>query len=375
MKKIRKNGFTLAETLITVVILGIVAAILVPNLINRQVENANRTKVKKAMASYEKAINFIIFENDIKSTEELKEFGEEENCKFSKGYFKTVQDGNNDCIFKTADRVWWNITDLTNPILILKDSQKNKEVDELRELAKEYKDKTVFSMVGRFDDVGTLRVNDNAYEQTYGTIAQQKYVAKLWYFITQSISTLSGLDRCKLEGATTCTVTTNGNSVTYTKITTNTDTTVDKNYNGKPLCTYDRENNKSNCTTSTYISASPAGDYWISSNLGSPTEEEAKDMTGSVCTYENSHNYNCVNSGDYYEAAKRKCAQAGGHLATLAELKIAKNTGIMQPGGGFYFASEETLSYASCTMTGYGAVYLNNYHKSNSHGNVICVGN
>ena len=93
MKKIRKNAFTLAETLVTVVILGIVAAIVVPNLINRQVENANRTRVKKAMAAYEKAINFIILENDIKSTEELKEFGEEETCKFSKSYFKTVQDG------------------------------------------------------------------------------------------------------------------------------------------------------------------------------------------------------------------------------------------------------------------------------------------
>ena len=56
------------------VILGIVAAIVVPNLINRQVENANRTRVKKAMAAYEKAINFIIIENDIRSTERLKQF-------------------------------------------------------------------------------------------------------------------------------------------------------------------------------------------------------------------------------------------------------------------------------------------------------------
>ena len=67
--KTRKTAFTLMETLVTVVILGIVAAIFLPNLINRQVENANRTRVKKAMASYEKAINYIIIENDIRTTE------------------------------------------------------------------------------------------------------------------------------------------------------------------------------------------------------------------------------------------------------------------------------------------------------------------
>ena len=48
-----KQGFTLAETLITLTILGVVAAITVPSLINKQIESANRTKVKKAMAVYE----------------------------------------------------------------------------------------------------------------------------------------------------------------------------------------------------------------------------------------------------------------------------------------------------------------------------------
>ena len=117
----KKTAFTLMETLITVVILGIVAAIVVPNLINRQVENANRTRVKKAMASYEKAINYIIIENDIRTTEGIREFGEDDDCESAKKYFKTVQDGANDCIFRTADRVWWDITDLSKPLI----SQRN----------------------------------------------------------------------------------------------------------------------------------------------------------------------------------------------------------------------------------------------------------
>ncbi|MBQ7450448.1 prepilin-type N-terminal cleavage/methylation domain-containing protein, partial [bacterium] len=52
-----KYGFTLAETLITLSILGIVAAITIPSLVGRQIESQNRTKLKKAMTMYEKAIN------------------------------------------------------------------------------------------------------------------------------------------------------------------------------------------------------------------------------------------------------------------------------------------------------------------------------
>ena len=62
----KNAAFTLAETLITLTILGVVAAITVPALINRQMEAANKTKLKKAMAAYEKALNQMIIDNDIK---------------------------------------------------------------------------------------------------------------------------------------------------------------------------------------------------------------------------------------------------------------------------------------------------------------------
>ena len=59
-----KNAFTLVETLITLTILGVVAAITIPYLIQKYIETTNRVKVKKAMAAYEKVINDIVVEND-----------------------------------------------------------------------------------------------------------------------------------------------------------------------------------------------------------------------------------------------------------------------------------------------------------------------
>ena len=220
-----------------------------------------------------------------------KLFLHQDNCQYTREYFKTVKDGSNNCIFKTADRVWWDITDITNPIISLKDEITDSNKASIRANALSYNaDSTSFALIGRFDDLGTLRVNDNAYEQTYGTVTNQKYVAKLWYFITQSVSALSGFDRCNLEDAATCTITANGVSVNYTKVMTDTDITIDKKSNGEELCSYNRETNKKECG---YVSFAKAGEYWISDNLGKPSEEEAKDMTGSVCgSY-------CENIGDY----------------------------------------------------------------------------
>ena len=105
------SGYTLAETLITLTILGVVAAITLPSLINKQIESANRTKVKKAMAVYEKALNQMIIDNDLKTNDDIIAFGKEKDinnrlCGSTRPYFKSVEDGNNNCRFKTADRVW-----------------------------------------------------------------------------------------------------------------------------------------------------------------------------------------------------------------------------------------------------------------------------
>ena len=363
MNKFRRNAFTLMETLVTIVILGIVATILVPNLINRQVENANRTRIKKAMASYEKAINYIIIENDIRTTEGIREFGEDDNCKSVRGYFKTVQDGVNDCIFKTADRVWWNITDLTNPIIILKDSQKDKTMTELKNLARNLSDMTVFALIGRFDDLGTLRVNDNGFEQSLtNNINNRKYMAKLWGFINNTtFNILSEFDICKQNNQTTCTIEVDGEAITYKRVQTTSDTVVDKFRNGSALCVYDRETKESTCG---YTVTAPAGDYWISDSLGKLSESEAKsEETCNASIYEN-----CETNGDYYEAAKLKCEKFGGHIANLAELKLS----LSYIPVGWYKSSEEIDSETTYEMATSGATYRPSKSENMPS---ICVGN
>ena len=174
MKKISKNAFTLAETLITVVILGIVAAILVPNLINRQVENANRTKVKKAMAAYENIMSTIIIENDFgANANEIDNWAKEENntCSKAAAYFKISETANKNskCQFKTSDGLWWDIGKngkLTKAIVAFKKADLTS--------AKTMNEGTfdAFYFITFFDDNNTARIIDMGYaNQTSNTPA------------------------------------------------------------------------------------------------------------------------------------------------------------------------------------------------------------
>ena len=61
----KRVAFTLQETLITLTILGVVASITIPALIQKYIEATSRVKVKKAMAAYEKAVNQMVVENNI----------------------------------------------------------------------------------------------------------------------------------------------------------------------------------------------------------------------------------------------------------------------------------------------------------------------
>ena len=160
----KKAAFTLAETLITLTILGVVAAITVPMLINKQMEAANRTKLKKAMAAYEKALNQMIIDNDIKGTITAVEGFKIGQCDISSSYFKTVEILKNDkCRFKTADKVGYDITDITHPIFFLSDDYKTTDLETastgLRALAKDTDNNDVFGGVGEIKD-GIVRIND-----------------------------------------------------------------------------------------------------------------------------------------------------------------------------------------------------------------------
>ena len=58
----RKSGFTLAEVLITLGIIGVVSAITMPALIQKQNEKATVTRLKKAYSSFSQAYNMAVQE-------------------------------------------------------------------------------------------------------------------------------------------------------------------------------------------------------------------------------------------------------------------------------------------------------------------------
>ena len=153
----KKVAFTLAETMIVLVILGIVAAITIPALVRRHVESSNRTKIRKAMAVYDTAINKMVVENGIKSNDALiNEFNADKNnnsCAKSRAYFKVSQDGANDCTFRASDGVWWNISDINHPIIAFNE-------DDLTDEIASGDTNKAFKLVGYMDGTGILRVGD-----------------------------------------------------------------------------------------------------------------------------------------------------------------------------------------------------------------------
>ena len=60
--KIFKNGFTLAEVLITLVIVGVVAALTIPSVINKTKKQEYVSKLKKVYSTLSSATNKILYE-------------------------------------------------------------------------------------------------------------------------------------------------------------------------------------------------------------------------------------------------------------------------------------------------------------------------
>ena len=109
-----KKAFTLAEVLITLSILGVVAALTIPSLVNRQNEMAAIVKLKKAISTYESVVEVYMAE------EEATDFsGASTNCASLQSYFKMTDSedvANVGCTFTTADGVLWNINTSGNAV-------------------------------------------------------------------------------------------------------------------------------------------------------------------------------------------------------------------------------------------------------------------
>ena len=160
----KRAAFTLAETLIVLVILGIVASITIPAIVRRQMEANNRAKIKKSMTVYDTGINKIVIENQLKSDRAVQDWAGV-NCENSINYFKVnsfaknENGADNNCRFRASDGIWWDISDILNPKVALKE----KELDD-DALA------TTFTMSAEFDQNGSLRVNDRGYDSNNANV-------------------------------------------------------------------------------------------------------------------------------------------------------------------------------------------------------------
>ena len=192
-----KNGFTLAETLVVLVVLGVIASLTIPALVRNHTENANRSRIKKAMAVYEAALNKMVIENNLKSDTDIDNWASAD-CSNTRAYFKAASDGQNACSFRTSDGLWWNITDIKNPLISLRGEIQN--VQNAQATAKDTTDNTIYAMVGHIDNLGILRIDDLAYEQINGTEEAKADMKKLYGFINNKKSEESECDiSCKIE--------------------------------------------------------------------------------------------------------------------------------------------------------------------------------
>lgn len=355
----RKLAFTLAETLITLTILGVIAAITVPMLINKQMEAANRTKVKKAMSEYEKVINNILIENDLRTEESFKSWAKTDsatnNYKEQRGYFKIVEDStsNPNCRFKAGDRIWWDIcgtdvSNIENPIIILDEKYKDETRVDLETLAKtekvDGKRVYVYALVGRRDETtGSIRVNDKAYENIQeNNIAYQQEIEKLYAFLDKREMSVTGeTNKGICNGDDSC----NKDGVTYKKM----------SFSNEP-----KTINLSGNDTSTSVAT---GDKYVA------VIESA--------------------NGKDWEYAQTAC-QSGTHLAKAAEIEQMWNEGASgnlleqscsscsgENSPRFWVAetnsSNTSRAYAFAILRGNGMILSGLKTNTNSVNHVVCV--
>ena len=159
--KIFKRGFTLAEILVVLVILGVVATLTIPSALHRTSERANKTRIRKAMTVYETAVEKMIIENNIPRNEaSLTAFvlGQNNDCAPARGYFKmnSLETPGNNCRFRASDGLWWDITDIANTMVAFN----NVDLNYRTSVGGEYKS---FRFVTRFDDNAITKLNDTSY--------------------------------------------------------------------------------------------------------------------------------------------------------------------------------------------------------------------
>ena len=162
MDKKNKNAFTLAETLIVISVMGVIAIITLPQVIKSHIEAKNRVKIKKAMTVYDLAIQKMALDNDIKSEQELRTWADTEErnqCANTSVYFKITKGSG--CIFQTGDGISWYINDIMKPVVSVK---KINDAEDAINRANTKNDKSAFYFYTLYDRFsGVFRTDDLVY--------------------------------------------------------------------------------------------------------------------------------------------------------------------------------------------------------------------
>ena len=107
--KNNKRAFTIAEVLVTIAVLAVVATIAIPASVNNFSTKRHRTQLQKATETYESMLSLYrtdnrIGLNDIAGLD--NHIGA--NCANIRRYFKIRENGATNCQFRTNDGIWFD---------------------------------------------------------------------------------------------------------------------------------------------------------------------------------------------------------------------------------------------------------------------------
>ena len=208
--KFGTSSFTLAEVMTVVVILGIIAAIIIPATLRRQSEIIKRTTIKKALAAYNTAVEKIVVEQGLRSEEAINSWakGPNNDCAPVREYFKVVETAGNGCQFRTADKLWWDMgsenaqySSLTKTFVAFK---QNDLTWVSRNKVTLLNNSDAFAFTSTFDDNGTLRIYDLSYALSKCDRSQLMTTIKLQHFLNKTKNFDDSLPKCKDGRKTSC---------------------------------------------------------------------------------------------------------------------------------------------------------------------------
>lgn len=129
-----KKGFTLSESLTVIFILGIIAVVTMPNLINKRERSNNRITLMKAVNTYKAIITDEYYKaTGVTTINDFNDYLKKNDYSkiTSKLNAQNTSCNSTSCTFSTADKVNWNVSTPNKVIVGLKGTAINKNPDNL----------------------------------------------------------------------------------------------------------------------------------------------------------------------------------------------------------------------------------------------------